>query len=147
MLILLGAALFAFGMLLFSVGVAIWLLGLALCFAVRLFQLVLLIIMAGIAFASWLQQRRKVTVLEGEILPPERRVLPERKYIDMKLLITALMLSALSLAGMMHGAHATSCWTYRTQWGTQTKCGNGGGGGSTTCWTSRTRWGDVTKCR
>ena len=145
MLILLGAALFVFGLLLFSLGVTVYLIGLILRVAIRLFQLTLLLVWVGVIVCSRLQQRRKVTVLEGEILPPERRALPGRKYIDMKLLITALVLSALSLAGMMHSAHATSCWTYRTQWGTQTKCGNGGG--STTCWTSRTRWGDVTKCR
>ena len=146
MLILLGAALFAFGALLFAAGVTVYLIGLILRIAIRLFQLGLLIVWAGIAICSWLQRRRKRDVpLEGEILPPERRALPGRKYIDMKLLITALVLSALSLAGMMHSAHATSCWTYRTQWGTQTKCGNGGG--SATCWTSRTSHGDVTKCR
>jgi hypothetical protein len=145
MLFLLGAALFGFGLLLFSFGVAIWLIGLALRIAIRLFQLGLLIVWAGIAVCSWLQQHRRATVLEGEILPPERRALLPRKYIDMKPLITALVLSALGLAGMIHSAHATSCWTYRTQWGTQTKCGNGGG--STTCWTSRTSHGDVTQCR
>jgi hypothetical protein len=144
MLILLGAALFAFGAALFGLGVAVWLIGLALRLAVRLFQLALLIVWAGVIVYSRLRQRPKVTVLEGEVLPPQR-VLPGRKCIDMKLLITALVLSALSLAGMMHSAHATSCWTYRTQWGTQTKCGNGGG--SATCWTSRTSHGDVTKCR
>jgi hypothetical protein len=121
MLILLSAALVGFGLLLFSLGVTVWLIGLALRIAIRLFQLGLLIVWAGIAVCSWLRQRRKVTVLEGKILPPERRALPGRKYIDMKLLITALVLSALSLAGMMHSAHATSCWTYRTQWGTQTR--------------------------
>jgi hypothetical protein len=143
MLILLGAALFAFGALLFAAGVAVWLIGLALRIVIRLFQLGLLIVWAGVVVYSRLR-RRKVIVLEGEVLPPQR-VLPGRKYIDMKLLITALVLSALSLAGMMHSAHATSCWTYRTQWGTQTKCEDGGG--STTCSTNRTRWGDVTKCR
>ena len=145
MLLLFGVALFAFGALLFAAGVTVYLIGLILRIAIRLFQLGLLIVWAGVIVYSRLRQRRKATVLEGEILPPERRALPERKYIGTKLLITAFVLSALSLAGMMHSAHATSCWTYRTQWGTQTKCGNGGG--SATCWTSRTSHGDVTKCR
>jgi hypothetical protein len=56
--ILLGAALFGFGLLLFGFGVAIWLIGLALRIAIRLFQLVLLITMTGITVYSWLQQRR-----------------------------------------------------------------------------------------
>jgi hypothetical protein len=38
----------------------VWLLGLAIRTTTRLFQLVLLITMAGIAFAHWLRQRRKV---------------------------------------------------------------------------------------
>jgi hypothetical protein len=76
MLILLSAALFGFGLLLFGLGVAVWLVGLALRIIIRLFRLTLLIIWAGLAFANWLQQRRKVIVLEGEILPPEQRALP-----------------------------------------------------------------------
>jgi hypothetical protein len=143
MLLLLGATLFAFGLLLFSLGIAVWLIGLVLRLTIRLFQVGLLLVWAGVIVYSRLRQRRPV--IEGEILPPERRALPGRKYIDMKLLITALVLSALSLVGMTHSAAATSCWTYRTPWGTRTKCGNGSS--STTCWTSRTRWGDVTKCR
>ena len=78
MLILLGAALFAFGLLLFSLGVAVWLIGLAIRIAVLLVQVVLLITMAGIAVYSWLHQRAKVTVLEGEILPPEPTHTPKR---------------------------------------------------------------------
>jgi hypothetical protein len=73
MLILVSAALFGFGLLLFSLGVAVWL---AIRIAIRLFQLGLLIVWTSAAVYSRLRQRRKVTVLEGEILPPERRALP-----------------------------------------------------------------------
>jgi hypothetical protein len=61
MLILSGAALFCGGLLLLllSLGVAVWLLGLAIRIALRLFQLVLLIVWACIAFSRWLQQRRR----------------------------------------------------------------------------------------
>jgi hypothetical protein len=111
MLLLFSATLFGFGLLLFALGLAVWLIGLALRVAIRLFQLGLLIVWAGVIVYSRLRHRPKVTVLEGEILPPERRALPGRKYIDMKLLIIALVLSALSLASMMHSAHTTSCWT------------------------------------
>jgi hypothetical protein len=79
MLILLGTALFAFGLLLFGVGVTVYLIGLILRVAIKLFQLVLLLVWVGVIVCSRLQQRRKVTVLEGEILPPERRALPGRK--------------------------------------------------------------------
>jgi hypothetical protein len=71
MLILFSAALFGFGVLLFSLGVAVWLIGLALRLCLWLFQLVLLIVWACIAFSCWIQQQRKAEVLEGEILPPE----------------------------------------------------------------------------
>jgi hypothetical protein len=76
MLILFGAALFAFGAALFGLGVAVWLIGLALRIAIRLFQLVLLIVWASVTVCSRLRQRRKARVLEGEVLPPERRALP-----------------------------------------------------------------------
>jgi hypothetical protein len=64
MLILVSAALFGFGLLLFSLAVAVWLIGLALRIAIRLFQLGLLIVIGCIAVCRWLQQRKKVTVLE-----------------------------------------------------------------------------------
>jgi hypothetical protein len=67
MLMLVSAALIGFGLLLFALG--------TIRVALRLLQLVLLIILAGLAFASWRRRRRKVRVLEGEILPPERRTL------------------------------------------------------------------------
>jgi hypothetical protein len=144
MLILLGAALFGFGLLLFSLGVAVWLIGLALRIAIRLFQLVLLIVWASVTIYGRLRQRRKVIVLEGEILPPARRAMPDRSRVKRLLLATAMILAA-AAAHADAATSAVSCWTYRTQWGTQTKCGNGRG--SATCWTSHTRWGDVTKCR
>jgi hypothetical protein len=81
MLILFGAALFGFGLVLFSLGVAVWLLGLAMRVAIRLLQLGLLLVWAGVAVTSWLQQRRKVVVLEGDILPPERWALPDRSHV------------------------------------------------------------------
>jgi hypothetical protein len=97
MLILLGAALFAFGLLLFGVGVTVYLIGLILRVAIRLFQLVLLLVWAGVAVCSWLRQRRKVTVLEGEILPPERRALPDRSHVR-RLLLAGVMVLAASMA-------------------------------------------------
>jgi hypothetical protein len=69
-------ALFAFGVMLFALGITVWLIGLAIRIAIRLFQLVLLLIIAGVALHQWLQQRRTV-VLEGEVLPPEPRALPQ----------------------------------------------------------------------
>jgi hypothetical protein len=97
MLILLGAALFAFGLLLFGVGVTIYLIGLILRVAIRLFQLVLLLVWAGVAVCSWLRQRRKVTVLEGDILPPERRALSDRSHVR-RLLLAAMIVLAASMA-------------------------------------------------
>jgi hypothetical protein len=57
MLILLSAALFGFGLLLFGLGLAAWLIGLAIQIAIWVFQLVLLIVWAGITFYSWMQRR------------------------------------------------------------------------------------------
>jgi hypothetical protein len=106
MLILLGAALFGFGLLLFSLGVAIWLLGLALCFAIRLFQLTLLLMWAGVIVYSRLRQRPKVTVpLEGEILPPERQALPDRSHVR-RLLLAAVMMLVTSAAMLSHASAA-----------------------------------------
>jgi hypothetical protein len=70
-----------FGLLLFGVGVTVYLIGLILRVAIRLFQLGLLLVWAAVAVCSWLRQRRKVTVLEGEILPLERRALPDRSHV------------------------------------------------------------------
>jgi hypothetical protein len=72
MLILFAAALFGFGLMLFVLGLAVWLLGLAIRIALWLLQLGLLLVWVGLAFVHWLRQRRKVTVLEGEVLPPQR---------------------------------------------------------------------------
>ena len=94
MLILLGAALFAFGALLFAAGVTVYLIGLILRIAIRLFQLGLLIVWAGVIVYSRLRQRRKATVLEGEILPPERRALPDRSHVKRLLFIGMLLLIA-----------------------------------------------------
>jgi hypothetical protein len=96
--------LFTFGLLLFSLGVAVWLIGLVLRIAIRLFQLGLLIVWTGVAFASWLQRRRKVIVLEGEILPPQR-ALPR----PTKLLLFAGMLVLVATA-----AHADD-WQQRAK--------------------------------
>jgi hypothetical protein len=97
MLILFAAALFGFGLLLFGVGVTVYLIGLILRVAIRLFQLVLLLVWAGVAVCSWLRQRRKATVLEGEILPPERRALSDRNRVR-RLLLTAMIVLATSMA-------------------------------------------------
>jgi hypothetical protein len=96
MLILFSVALFGFGLLLFCLGIAVWLIGLAIRIAIRLFQLGLLIIMGCTAVRHWLQQRRKVDVLEGEILPPERRALPDRSRVRRLLFAGTLVLVALS---------------------------------------------------
>jgi hypothetical protein len=63
MLILLSAALFGFGLLLFGLGLTVWLIGLAIRIVIWVFQLVLLIVWAGIAFYSWMQ--RRVSLLEA----------------------------------------------------------------------------------
>jgi hypothetical protein len=96
MLILLGAALFALGALLFAAAVTAWLLGLAIRIAIRLFQLVLLIILANITFARWIRQRKTAVVLEGEVLPPQR-ALPDRSRVT-PLLFAAMMVLAVSAA-------------------------------------------------
>jgi hypothetical protein len=121
MLILRGAALFTFGLALFAAGVSVWLLGLALRVAIRLFQLVLLIIWAGFAFANWLQQRRKVDVLEGEILEgeilegeilPERRPLPPKQRALPRLTKLSLFVGVMVLAAAV--AHADD-WRQRAK--------------------------------
>ena len=61
MLILLSAGLFGFGLLLFGLRLAVWLIGLAIQIAIWVFQLVLLIVWAGIAFYSWMQRRTPQT--------------------------------------------------------------------------------------
>jgi hypothetical protein len=96
MLILLGAALFALGALLFAAAVTVWLLGLAIRIAIRLFQLVLLIILASITFARWIRQRKTAVVLEGEVLPPQR-ALPDRSRVT-RLLFAGMMVLAVSAA-------------------------------------------------
>jgi hypothetical protein len=60
---------------LFCLGVTVWLLGLAIRITIRLFQLVVLILWAGIMLYQW-QRRRAPQALDGEILPPERE--PQR---------------------------------------------------------------------
>jgi hypothetical protein len=74
MLILISAVLFAFGFLLFSFGITMLLIGLVLRIAIRLFQLMLLILLAGIAVYNRLQQHSMVQVLDGEHLPPQKRL-------------------------------------------------------------------------
>jgi hypothetical protein len=106
MLILISIALLGVGLLLFSLGVAIWLVGLTLRIAIRLFQLAVLIVWVGIAFARWLRQRNKVEVLEGEILPPQRTLSRQRLI---KLLLLA---GGIALAATM--AHADD-WRQRAQ--------------------------------
>jgi hypothetical protein len=96
MLILLGGALFGFGLLLFGLGVTVYLIGLILRVFIRLFQFGLLLVLAGIAFASWIRQRKKVVVLEGEVLPPQR-ALPDRRPIT-PLLFAGMMVLAVSAA-------------------------------------------------
>jgi hypothetical protein len=96
MLILLGGALFGFGLLLFAAGVTVYLIGLAIRIAIRLSQLGLLLVLAGIAFASWIRQRGKMEVLEGEVLPPQR-ALPDRRRIT-PLLFAAMLVLAVSAA-------------------------------------------------
>jgi hypothetical protein len=93
MLILLGAALFAFGLLLFGVGVFVYLIGLILRVAIRLFQPVLLLVWEGVIICGRLRQRRKVTVLEGEILPPQPRALPNRRRVELLLLVGIMVLT------------------------------------------------------
>jgi hypothetical protein len=56
--------------MLFSLGVAVWLIGSAIRLCLRLFQLVLLIALAGIKVYQWMQQRRRPEAIEREILPP-----------------------------------------------------------------------------
>jgi hypothetical protein len=62
MLILLGVALFGFGLLLFSLGIAVWLLGLVIRIALRLLQLALLIALAITA------ARADVVIDDGQFL-------------------------------------------------------------------------------
>jgi hypothetical protein len=106
MLLLVSVALLGFGLLLFSLGVAIWLLGLIIRTTIRLFQLGLLLVWAGIAFARWIRQRKTVTVLEGEVLPPQR-VLPDRSR-RVWLLFAGMLVLAVS------AAHADN-WRQRAQ--------------------------------
>jgi hypothetical protein len=113
MLILLGAVLFTFGLLLFSLGVTVWLVGLALRVAIRLFQLGLLIVWAGFAGYRWLHQRKKVTALEGEILPPLPRALPDRSHVR-RLLFAALLTVGF---GFAVPAHADSWSDFYAQHG------------------------------
>jgi hypothetical protein len=94
MLILVSMALFIFGLLLFSFGIAVWLLGLVIRITIRLFQLGLLLVWACIAFTGWLRRRQQSDVLEGEILPPEQRALPDRSHVKRLLVVGALMLIA-----------------------------------------------------
>jgi hypothetical protein len=55
------------GAALLALNIAVWLLGSVLRIAIRLFQLVLLIIIADIELHQWLQRRRAPKALNGEI--------------------------------------------------------------------------------
>ena len=91
MLILVSVALVCLAVMLFSLCFAVWLLGLAVRMAMRLFQLGLLIVWAGITVCRWLRQHRShhsrvkrkalMVVLEGEILPPENTELAARQQL------------------------------------------------------------------
>ena len=109
MLILISIALLGVGLLLFSLGVAIWLVGLTLRIAIRLFQLALLIVLAGVTVAGWLKQRPKADALDGEILPAEQRALPSwRRHLTKLLLMIGVLAQAIA------AAHADD-WRQRAQ--------------------------------
>src|SRR5262249_42606778 len=57
-------------------------------------ELVLLIILAGLTFTGLLRRQRKANVLEGEILQPERRALPDRSRVKRLLLAAVPVLVA-----------------------------------------------------
>ena len=90
MLLLVSVALVCLAVMLFSLCFAVWLLGLAVRIAIRLFQLGLLIVWAGITVCRWLRQnpiisrvkpKALMVVLEGEILPPENTELAARQQL------------------------------------------------------------------